>query len=1320
MSAVRIVGGLLPNAVLTTVLAEKLKGSDFHLGSENPRDAAARAWSHLTGAYASFRKELGETNDAATSITRERWLGVLLTDLGYGRVPLTGPGGIEADGKQFAVSHLWGSVPMHLLGWNVPLDTRTRGLAGAAQRAPHALVQELLNRSEPHLWAIVSNGRVLRLLRDSTSLVGQAYVEFDLEAIFDGDLYSDFVQLYLLCHESRLEPLTPGQPATCPIEVWRTTAISSGVRALNQQRDGVERALETLGTGFLQHPANAALLGRMQAGELSLKDIHTSLLRIVYRLLFWSVAEERNALHPLDAAPEVTARYRAFFSAKRLRETSLRRFGSTHDDLWQGVGVVMRALGQGDERLGLPGLGGLFQDTETDVLTSARLGNQDLLKAVKALAVVQPRGEPMRRVDFGQLGAEELGSIYESLLELVPRHDPAEQRFFYETLAGNDRKTTGSYYTPTALVELVLDTALDPVLDAAEKAATDPNDAERRLLALKVCDPAIGSGHFMVAAARRIAMRVAAVRTQEVDPTPTAVQDAMHDVVGRCIYGVDLNPMAADLAKVSLWLEAMTPGKPLSFLDHHIKVGNALLGTTPALIAAGIPDGAYKPLTGDDKKVAASWRKTNKAERDGQLALHGEDLHTTTVDLQAAARALTDAAAGARTLEETARAAHRYASDRLSPEAVRARRVADAWCAAFLGPKTADGVEITTGTVRFLDGSDVNPDSPRARAVGELATRYRFFHWHLEFLDVFSVSPIPSGTGPGWSGGFDAVLGNPPWERVKLQEQEFFAARDADIANAANAAARRKAIAALETEHPELSAEFNAAKRDAEGESQFLRLSGRYPLCGVGDVNTYSVFAEHFRTVLAITGRSGIITPTGLATDATTAAFFADTVRLKSLVAVYDFVTNPEIWGEIGHGRQHFIVFCCTGGETVPVIDFAFDARHPRELTSATSKLSMTSADIARVNPNTLTCPVFSSSVDARITIAVYERFPILIRDGEVRPNAWGLRFGRMFDMANDSTKFQSAAPVGFDGWTYAEMLPLYEAKLLNHWNNRFSGYANVPEGYEGTALPRLSAETLNDPDAEPLARYWVDEVEVRRAVPSGWDREWLFGWRDIARASDVRTFTPSVLPLAAVGHKFPLAFPTEPRLVPLLQSVWSSLVFDYISRQKLSGTGMTYFIVKQLACPPPAAFDDTPVWTDKSLAAFVRPRVLELTYTSHRIRPYAVDVCEGDDPGAPFHWLPGRRDQIRAELDAAMLHLYGLDRADAEHVLDSFFVLAKYEQRDHGEFRTKRLVLAAYDAMAAAAAASPFVSPLDPPSGEGPRHAARDLPRAISGAGGA
>jgi hypothetical protein len=356
---------------------------------------------------------------------------------------------------------------------------------------------------------------------------------------------------------------------------------------------------------------------------------------------------------------------------------------------------------------------------------------------------------------------------------------------------------------------------------------------------------------------------------------------------------------------------------------------------------------------------------------------------------------------------------------------------------------------------------------------------------------------------------------------------------------------------------------------------------------------------------------------------------------------------------------------------------------------------------------------MFRSRLDADITLGIYRRQPVLLRDGAEDGNPWHLSFGIGFHMANDSGLFRTASQLEvlgarFDGWAWSRgedrWLPLYEAKLLSHYDHRFSTYAGASQAQLNVgSLPRLTEGEHDDPDGEPLARYWVAAAEVDKPLAGRWERDWLFGWRDITNASNMRTMVPCVLPRSAVGHKFPLAFPAQPSDAPLLQAVWSSLAYDYVVRQKLSGTGMTYFIVKQLACPTPAAFAEVPAWASTPLRDVVLPRVLELSHTSYRIAPYARDM---GDNGPPFRWNPERRTAIRAELDAVVMHVYGLGRDEVAHVLDSFPVVRKYEERDYGEFRTKRLVLDCYDAMAAAAAARvAWRSPLDPPPGAGCRH---------------
>ena len=899
------VGGVIPPSLLTRIQAGELSDADslspasYHLaGRETVRDAASRAWSYLRGAWTAWREhaDAQPPGGVGTGAARERWLLVLLRELGYGHVSAL-PGGFVIEDREYPVSHAWQYVPIHLLGPGADLDRRNPGVSGAA-RAPQAMVQELLNRDDDCLWAILSNGLRLRLLRDSTALAGSAYLEFDLEAIFDGEIYPEFLLMWQLCHVSRVEKRggADASSADCWLETWRGEAVEAGARALDRLRDGVEKALAALGTGFLRHPGNESLRRALRDGLLTDQQYHRALLRLVYRLLFCFVAEDRDALLRPEAGQPERERYTRYFSTARLRRLSRVRAGGPHGDLWQAQRLVLRALGNhGYPGLGLPGLAGLFdpdshvpvieRTTHPDLLLGYALTNADLLTAVRYLAWLALSGQHVQPVDYRHLGTEELGSVYESLLELRPLVDLAERTFRLQNVAGSERKTTGSYYTPPGLVSALLDTALDPLLDDAVKGASDRADAESRLLAITVCDPACGSGHFLVAAARRLAQRVAQLRSGEDEPTPADVQHALRDVVGHCVYGVDVNDLAAELAKVSLWLEALEPGKPLGFLDARIRVGNSLLGTTPALLRAGVPDAAFKELEGDDKKIAAGVRKRNKAQGGGQdVLLFGEESNAVLVEERAGMLAL------AQDVDEVRGQAEEWEVYEKSAD-YQARKVhADAWCAAFVWPLQPGAPEPpTNGVLTRHRGQPLRPALAQTIEETEhLADSYRFFHWHLEFPEIFHVGDAyASAAGPeGWDGGFSCLLGNPPWDRVKLQEQEFFADRDPDIANARNKSARDQMIKALahsdSASDRALHAEFLAAKRNADGESAILRTSGRYPLAGRGDVNTYAVFAEAFRTLTGPHGRSGMIVPTGIATDATTQYFFKDLVEKHS------------------------------------------------------------------------------------------------------------------------------------------------------------------------------------------------------------------------------------------------------------------------------------------------------------------------------------------------------------------------------------------------------------------------------------------------------
>lgn len=1310
----------------------------------------ARAWEALLAAHQQWQHALTKLpdSDPATKLTREKWLLPLLYELGWGHpeaisAGLDVPPGLgETSARHFPVSHRvrWPDTatwaPLHLIGAGVPLDTKTKGVAA---RAPQSMLQDYLNREEHALWGVLSNGRQLRLLRDASSLTRQSFVEFDLEAIFTNQLYADFRLFYLCAHASRFAPraddttktLTADEDeqdqdteaptptlANCWLERWRATAIDDGARALLNLRQSVATALQHLGTGFVSHPDNTALRETLAAATHADADLHRALLRIAYRLIVLFVAEDRGLLHTPAVDTSTREVYAKYFSTARLRTMAATHAGGRHTDLWEAHQIVTDALaGDGLPKLGLSGLGAtLFSRDYLSILDGARLSNRSFLAAIQALSQIPDpvTGNP-RPVDYRNFDSEELGGMYEGLLAYTPRYHADEHSFTLDTAAGNERKTSGSYYTPSELIDLVLTEALDPLIAEALR-ATNP---EQSLLALSVVDPACGSGHFVVVAARRIAAALATVRTGDTEPSPADVRTATAEVIEHCVYGVDLNDLAIEITKVALWLEAFDASRPFPFLDAHFRVGNALLGTTPALLRNNIPDTAFVVLGDDDSEWTAKLKARNKSERGADsdqysFSFGSEPLNVETTQFSKAAHEADAGMAG--TVTRMRARADAWRKLEADPDLLAAKLVADAWCAAFVQPKKrTSGQGITHATLRNLSENPVAVPDTVVKLINDLARQYRFFHWHLEFPGIFTV-PADEFADPanGWTGGFSCVVGNPPWEALQIEAKQFFEnVGRTDIAKARTGAIRKEMIDQLAASDPPLHRKYRLASARSEAINHLVR-SGRCPLTARGKINTYSVFAETMRTMTHPTGVAGVITETQIATGSTTAGFFADTLGSNRLIAFYDFENEAKIFKV--HNQLRFAVTVIAGSSRqVPRTRFAFYTRHIADV--PTRRFELAPAEVLRLNPNTGNLPMFRSRTDADITLGIYHRLQVLIREDPPR-NPWNLSVRQgLFNLTSESELFHLAEDfndASFDGWSYHrtddEYVPLYEAKMLSHFDHRFATYRGATEAQlnKGT-LPRVSTSTHEVPrDIEPLARCWVIRSEVAKKLEKRWDRDWLLGWRDMTNASNERTVVPSVLPLAAVGNSYWLAFPVEPGLGPLLHAIWSSFAFDYVARQKLSGSHVNQFLVKQLACPEPEDFaKKTPWQSEIALGAWIRPYVLELSYTSWRLKPYAEEL---DDEGPPFQWHLDRRTLLRADLDAALIHMYGLNRQEAEHILNSFFVVRKYDERDFGEYRTKRRILEAYDRMAVAIAngGNGWQPLADVPAGHGPRHPER------------
>jgi hypothetical protein len=1405
----RLEGGLFVPAVLEKAARGEhtaQKAADYLLPKGlSLVDEQGRAFRIASALQKSFEPSRARADVDATRATIGFVTELLRDALGYSDLTLCPEPVMLAD-RAYPVTAFacGGRVPVIIAPHTLDLDQPDERFAvlgsGSRRRSAYQLAQQFLNASPACTWAILTNGRQLRLVRDADTLTRPAFLEADLDLILRAQRYADFAAVWRLFHASRAGvPDTTGD--TYPWESWKKEGQEQGERVREGLRNGVTEALLALGTGFLSHPANESLRQRLDSGALTKDAFFQQLLRLVYRFLFLFTVEERGLIHIPDDAPasrRARETYAQGYALRRLRDRALRRAGfDRHSDLWTGVSVVFRGLAYGEPRIALPALGGLFAPGQCPDLDSAQLENRALLAAMRELRWSK-QGGSLAAIDYRNMGSEELGSVYESLLELVQTVDLATRRFGFVGMTdsgstdGNARKTTGSYYTPEDPVQELLKSALEPVI--AQKLAANPADPARALLEISVVDIACGSGHFLLAAARRLAEKLAELRAVDGAATPADYRHALREVIAHCIYGVDRNPMALELARTALWLEGFEPGQPLSFLDHHLVCGDALLGLTDfAILAKGIPADAFVLLAGDSKTVAKALATDNRvALKELEKRASGPEFfaQADTADLLAELRSL-EALPETNPLEVECKAAA-YTTFLSHARDSRLAQAADLVVAAFLAPKSTEADRARCPTTQTLadllfprQGSVVPPAT--LAYARDLCREARVLHWPLAFATIFA------------RGGFDCVLGNPPWERIKLQEEEFFASKEPLIAVAKNKAERSQRIQWLsegslayhlhQTAIPPggnpaelaLHREFIVARRVSEALSVFAHVDGkeggRFPLTGIGDVNTYALFSETIARVTHPTGRAGFIVPTGIATDDSTKAFFSyltEGRRLVRLISLYEI----RGWFKDTDDRKSFCLITLGNAESAHLL---FDAKTIQDFVKADKWFTLSPTDFALINPNTRTCPVFRSQADAELTKKIYRRVPVLIedeRDDQPEKNPWGISFSRLFDMANDSYLFANQPS--------ATALPLYESKMMHQFDHRWATYCWnaaageietgdvsdaqkadptftvrprywVEERYvlarladaprcvtrayaEGSdllpalatwieaglqadllaemggpiantrariiaaagkyfeALPLTTAEWLKDKDlaeATTHAPLTTDELALFSAAPSltvatrtlldARSPRWLVGWRDIALRSVERTVIATVIPRAAVGHTMPLFFVgRDARQMAAKLGNWSALVLDYIARQKVGGTHLTHSYLKQFPILSPDAYTEADL-------AYIVPRVLELTYTSHDLAPWAADLGH---TGAPFSFNPERRAVLRAELDAYYARLYSLTRDELRYILDpadthgpdypseTFRVLKNNEIKAHGEYRTRRLVLAAWDAL--------------------------------------
>ena len=1294
-ATINVEGGIFPPDLLERISAGDAsipgqKPSDFGVpSSRHLIDEIQRSFQDAQSYWTAFNRRLDRSRQSHTTLTRQDWATKFFELLGFPDLEYQ-RSSIEAGGTLFQISHRTtggdNAPPVHIVSVDEDLDRR----APATRRTPHSTVQDFLNRSEA-LWGIVTNGTKLRLLRDSARLAKPTYLEFDIQGMIEGNAYSEFTLLYRILHKTRL-PGEGSQSHECLLEEYFVQGVEEGSRVRDKLRDGVKQALEILGTALVTHPDNAPLREQFRQGHLDETGYYRQLLIFVYRMLFLMVVEERKLLFT-GTSPELQAIYDRYYSIDRLRDRAERYFADdTHGDLWESLRQTFRLFREQNatQQLDITPLNGeLFGHHSCPDIENASCSNNAFLRTLRQLSTFDDNGT-RHRVNYSHLDVEEFGSVYESLLDYRPVLETSDGHSYpseFQLVAGTERKQTGSYYTPPELVRELVDSALVPVMQERLAEAKTTNEKAEALLALRVCDPAAGSGHFLLAAARRIARELAKVRTGEEEPPPPEYRASLRDVVRSCLYAVDKNPLAVDLCKVALWIESHTAGLPLGFMDNRIKCGDSLIGVSDlAVLDEGIPDDAYKPVTGDDRKAATHYRGRNRRERTGQHRLGNEPAATLPTSL---VQEFLDVGSK----EERNPAEVRDKEDRYQELRGQGtpwwevKRACDLWTYAFFaplqmpGPDGQEGVP-TTDDVRNSLHLPGNVNEQLIDQAKQAARNLRFFHWPLEFPEVFQ------------EGGFDVVLGNPPWGRIKLQEKEFFGTRDREIADAPNKAARNRLVHGLAQKNPTLAQEFARAVHESESVSQFVRGSNRFPLTGRGDINTYSIFSETARGINRPEGRVGLIVPSGIATDDTNKQFFSDLVENRSLVSLYDFENREGVFP--GTDNRNKFCLLTIGGTGRPNFqaEFAFFLRRTEQLQDDTRLFPLSPKDFSLFNPNTRTCPVFRTRRDMEITRGIYERHPALVvhSKGEAG-QTWPIKYTTMFHMSNDSHLFRNETQLAAEGFQalgnnqwkkgIETFLPLYEGKMVQAFDHRAADTTEnrqnlIRQGQQAT-IPASEKERM---DRFPVPRYLV-KVDDSKWLSS---TNWIIGYKSVTSVTNTRTMIAAILPRAGVGHSLnllPIITHTEssPLQACLIIANLNSMPFDFVARQKVGGNNFTWYLLEQLPFIEPDAY-----WQRLGgipAHELVRDRVLELTYTAYDLESFAVDL--GYD-GPPFQWDEDRRHRLKCEQDAIFAHMYQLDREDLEWILDapepsaSFPGLKRNELQQFGEYRTQRYVLQAYD----------------------------------------
>jgi len=1237
----------------------------------------------------------------------------------------------------------FGRVIVESKRWARPLDRRS-GRSGE-ETAPSTQMLRYLRRidditSGALRWGILTNGSKWRLYFSGARSVSEQFFELDIAAILDLPSHND--GLFALNLEDRRHWLKAFY-----LIFRREAFFSAGAdprtfheKALEQGKFYEERVAEDLSKKIFEEVFPDLISAIVKAvPEADLQDVRQAALILLYRLLFILYAEDRDLL------PIKDARYDDYGLRNKVRIDVKERkdkrdvFSETAARYWDAMADLFMAIDQGDASIGLPPYnGGLFDHKRNAILTNIRIPDAVMARVIDALSF-ESTSDGRKYINYRNLSVQQLGSIYERLLEYEIKRDGQEIRIQPNIFA---RKGSGSYYTPDDLVQLILTETLEPLVierkrifcDKVEELAQSalPNhrkvgqlkrlDPATALLELKICDPAMGSGHFLVSLVDYMADQVITAMAEAEAEVPiewgdyisplseridtirntiltnadqrnwTIDEEQLDDrhiirrmVLKRCIYGVDKNPMAVELAKVALWLHTFTVGAPLSFLDHHLRCGDSLFGSwvkkgVDKASSYGTPLLLHEPM----KRAlrAASKMQIVEGLTDAEIS----EAHRS-ADVFAEVEEMTAP------LDALLKLIHAFdwldIKDKSQKAAIK----------IFFDGQFGDPLDIATGK---KEPKTTREEGKRfADILGQarmLIREENFLNWQVTFPGIWS----------DWDedelvGGFHAVIGNPPWDRIKMQQVEWFAERRPQIALAQHKADRLQMIADLETEKDSLFKDFSKASDRAEAALRLARKGGDYPLLSGGDVNLYSLFIERAMTVVQKDGMVGLLVPSGIASDKNASQFFSRVATEGRLKALYDFENRRTRYDlkpffEDVDSRFKFCVFVASPTDVGQPAQCAFFLQSVTELSDENIRFSLTAEDFAQVNPNTGTAPIYRSRRDADLTRKIYASVPTLVdRSKGYETKTWNIKYSTMFHMSNESAYFRTAQELEDNEGAYpisggkfensqGIWTPLYEGKMIQAFNHRAAGVKINPNNLTRPGQPEPSTlQQLVDPNFSPTPRYFVEESKI--TWPS--DYPWSIAFKDITSPTNMRSMIAAMLPRSAAGHKLPYLFllGEQGKNADLLLANLNSIVFDYSARQKVNTNSFTLFLLEQLPVIPPHRFAETK-FGKKCASEIIKKITLELIYTSNDMITFANAMGYFDETGEvkpPFIWDEERRLVLRAKLDAVFFHLYGItDREDIRYIYSTFPIVEREEQSKYGKFRSCELCLAYMNALSA------------------------------------